>query len=40
MMEDPFLRLYLLKFKTGRTLFYVFFDISIYAGPVHTFTGQ
>ena len=40
MMEDLFLRLHLLKFKIHMTLFYVFFNISIYAGPVHTFMGQ
>ena len=39
-MEDPFPRLCLLKFKTHRTFFYVFFNISIYAGPIHTFMGQ
>ena len=39
MMYYPFLRLCLLKCKTGGTLFYVFFDISIYAGPVQTFKG-
>ena len=40
MMHNPFLGLCWLKLKACRTLFNIFVDISIYAGPVHTFLGQ
>ena len=38
-VDDLFLWLCLLKFKTHSTVLYVVFDISIYAGPVNRLTG-
>ena len=39
-MDDLFLWLHLLKFKTSSTVLYVAFNISIYAGPVNRFMGK
>ena len=40
MMDDLLLWLHLLKFKTCSTVFYIVFNVSIYAGPINRFTGK